>query len=66
MIRAGVQIAAHCIGAATRFVYTDRGDVPEYEILVAEMPRYLPVRYVPNDDLRAGRRAPTARARGSC
>jgi L-arabinokinase len=51
----GYGIVTDCIGAATRFVYTDRGDFPEYEILVAEMPRYLPVRYVANDDLRAGR-----------
>ena len=51
----GYGIVTDCIGAETRFVYTDRGDFPEYPILVAEMPRYLPVRYVSSDDLRAGR-----------
>jgi len=51
----GYGIVTDCIGAGTRFVYTDRGDFPEYPILVAEMPRYLPTRYVSNDDLRAGR-----------
>ena len=39
----------------TRLVYTDRGDFPEYEILVAEMPRYLPVAFVSNENLRACR-----------
>jgi hypothetical protein len=51
----GYGIVTDCIGAGTRLVYTDRGDFPEYPILVAEMPRYLPVRYVSNDDLRTGR-----------
>jgi L-arabinokinase len=51
----GYGIVTDCIGAGTRFVYTDRGDFPEYPILVAGMSRYLPVCYVSNDDLRAGR-----------
>jgi L-arabinokinase len=51
----GYGIVTDCIGAGTRFVYTDRGDFPEYPILVAGMPRYLPVRYVSNDSLHAGR-----------
>jgi len=58
----GYGIVTDCIAAGTRFVYTDRGDFPEYEILVAEMPRYLPVRYVANDDLRAGRLGEALRA----
>jgi hypothetical protein len=36
-------------------VYTDRGDFPEYPLLVAEMVRYLPCVYVSNEDLSAGR-----------
>ena len=51
----GYGIVTDCIGAATRFVYTDRGDFPEYEILVAEMPLYLTECYVSNGDLRARR-----------
>jgi len=51
----GYGIVTDCIGAGARFVYTDRGDFPEYEIFVAEMPRFLPVRFVSNDDLRASR-----------
>jgi hypothetical protein len=35
-------------------VYTDRGDFPEYEVLVREMPRYLPALFVTNDELRRG------------
>ena len=51
----GYGIVSDCIGARTRLVYTDRGDFPEYPVLVAEMPRYLPVAYVSNEDLRHGR-----------
>ncbi len=51
----GYGIVSDCIGARTRLVYTDRGDFPEYPVLVAEMPRYLPVAYVSNQDLRDGR-----------
>ena len=51
----GYGIVTDCVGAGTRLVYTDRGDFPEYEVLVAEMPRYLPVAFVSNADLRAGR-----------
>ena len=51
----GYGIVTDCIGAATRLVYTDRGDFPEYPILVAEMQRYLPVAFASNDDVRAGR-----------
>jgi L-arabinokinase len=51
----GYGIVSDCIGAAARFVYTDRGDFPEYPILVAEMPRYLPVAFASSADVRAGR-----------
>jgi hypothetical protein len=36
-------------------VYTERGDFPEYPILVEEMTRWLPAVHVSNDDLLAGR-----------
>ena len=51
----GYGIVTDCIGARTRLVYTDRGDFPEYPILVAEMPRYLPVVFASNEDVREGR-----------
>ena len=51
----GYGIVSDCIGARTRLVYTDRGDFPEYPILVSEMPRYLPVAFASNADVRAGR-----------
>ena len=43
------------IGARSRLVYTERGDFPEYPILVREMGRYLPCVHVSNEDLMAGR-----------
>jgi hypothetical protein len=51
----GYGIVSDAIGAGARLVYTDRGDFPEYPILVAEMTRYLPCHYVSNADLLAGR-----------
>jgi hypothetical protein len=51
----GYGIVSDCIGAGTRLVYTDRGDFPEYPILVAGMAEHLPVAFVSNEDLRAGR-----------
>lgn len=54
----GYGIVSDAIGAGTRLVYTERGDFPEYPILVREMAAYLPVAHVSNDDLRAGRLRP--------
>ena len=51
----GYGIVTDAIAGRTRIVYTERGDFPEYPILVAEMARYLPSIHVSNDDLRAGR-----------
>jgi hypothetical protein len=51
----GYGIVTDAIAGRTRLVYTDRGDFPEYAVLVEQMPRYLPVAYVSNQDLRAGR-----------
>ena len=53
----GYGIVTDAIGARTRLVYTDRGDFPEYPILVEEMKRYLPTAYATNDDVRQGRLA---------
>ena len=51
----GYGIVTDCIGARTRLIYTDRGDFPEYPVLVSEMRRYLPVAFVSNADIRTGR-----------
>jgi hypothetical protein len=51
----GYGIVTDCIGAGTRLVYTDRGDFPEYPVMVAEMPRSLPCVFVSNDELLEGR-----------
>jgi hypothetical protein len=51
----GYGIVSDAIAARTRMVYTERGDFPEYPILVEEMARWLPSRHVSNADLLAGR-----------
>ncbi|HEY6549370.1 MAG TPA: hypothetical protein VI589_15750 [Vicinamibacteria bacterium] len=51
----GYGIVTDAIGAGTRLVYTDRGDFPEYPILVEGMKSYLPTAYVTNDEVRTGR-----------
>jgi L-arabinokinase len=51
----GYGIVSDAIGARTPVVYTERGDFPEYPILVREMPRFLACAHVSNDDLMAGR-----------
>ena len=51
----GYGIVTDCIGAGTRLVYTDRGDFPEYPVMVAEMGRYLPAVFASNDEVREGR-----------
>jgi len=51
----GYGIVTDAISGHSRLVYTDRGDFPEYPLLVAEMVRYLPCVYVSNEDLSAGR-----------
>jgi hypothetical protein len=50
----GYGIVTDCIGAGARLVYTERGDFPEYPVMVAEMGRYLPAVHVSNADLRDG------------
>jgi L-arabinokinase len=57
----GYGIVADVAGARRRLVYTDRGDFPEYPILVRDMPAYFPVAHVSNGDLLAGRIGPAVR-----
>jgi hypothetical protein len=50
----GYGIVSDAIGAGTRMLYTDRGDFPEYPILVREMAAWLACAYVTNEDLLRG------------
>ena len=51
----GYGIVSDAAAAGTRMIYTERGDFPEYPILVREMTRYLAAVHVSNEDLVAGR-----------
>jgi L-arabinokinase len=51
----GYGIVSDAIGAGVRMIYTERGDFPEYDVLVKELPRWLPCVHVSQAELRAGR-----------
>jgi hypothetical protein len=51
----GYGIVTDAIAARTPLVYTERGDFPEYPIMVAEMKRYVATAHVSNADFRAAR-----------
>ena len=51
----GYGIASECIANGTPLLYTSRGDFPEYDALVDEMPRYLRCRHISREDLVNGR-----------
>jgi L-arabinokinase len=51
----GYGIVSDVIAARGRLVYTERGDFPEYPILVREMAACLPAAHVSNADLAQGR-----------
>ena len=55
LTKPGYGVVSDAIGAGTPIVYTDRGDFPEYPILVEGMKRVLACAHVSNADLRAGR-----------
>ena len=55
LTKPGYGIVSDAIAAGTRIVYTERGDFPEYPILVAGMQRHVPCAHLGNDDLLAGR-----------
>ena len=50
----GYGIVSDAIGAGTRMIYTDRGDFPEYPILVREMAQWLACEYVTNAQVLKG------------
>jgi hypothetical protein len=51
----GYGIVAECIANDTAMLYTSRGRFAEYDVMVKEMPRYLRCRFLPLEDLLAGR-----------
>jgi L-arabinokinase len=51
----GFGIVAECIANDTAILYTSRGRFVEYDVMVAEMPRFLRCQYLDLDDLLAGR-----------
>jgi hypothetical protein len=50
----GYGIIAECIANGTAMLYTSRGQFAEYDVLVAEMPRYLRCGYLDHQALLAG------------
>jgi hypothetical protein len=51
----GYGIVTDAIAARTPLVYVERGDFPEYPIMVAEMQQWLPSVHVSGEKLRSGR-----------
>lgn len=58
----GYGIVTDAIAAGTRLLYADRGDFPEYPVLVREMQRWLTCAHVPSERLRVGAIEPELRA----
>ena len=54
----GYGIIAECLANDTALLYTSRGHFIEYDVLVAEMPRFLRVAYIDHAELFSGRWAP--------
>ena len=50
----GYGIVSECVANQTALLYTSRGRFVEYEVFVAEMPRVLRCRHIPQADLLAG------------
>lgn len=55
LTKPGYGIVSDCLALKVPLVYSDRGDFPEYEILVREVKRRLPHRHIPQRDLLSGR-----------
>lgn len=51
----GYGIVSECVANGTAMLYTSRGRFIEYDLFVAEMPRLLRCRYLPQEELFAGR-----------
>lgn len=55
LTKPGYGIISDSIANHTPMLYTSRGPFAEYDVFVAEMPEILRCRFIPQDDLRAGR-----------
>jgi hypothetical protein len=62
MTKPGYGIIAECIAADRPMVYTSRGAFREYDLLVAEMRRYVRSHFISREDLYAGRWSDVLRA----
>jgi len=51
----GFGIVAECLANKTAMLYTSRGRFAEYDVMVAELPRFLKCAFVPQPDMLAGR-----------
>ena len=51
----GYGIITECIANDTAVLYTSRGHFPEYDVLVAEMPKHLRSAFIGQEDLFAGK-----------
>lgn len=51
----GYGIVSECLAGNTPLLFTSRGRFAEYDVFVAEMPRVLRCRFIPQEDLMAGR-----------
>jgi len=58
----GYGIVSECIANDTALLYTSRGRFVEYDVFVEAMPRVLRCRYIPQEDLLAGRWADAVEA----
>jgi L-arabinokinase len=54
----GYGIVSECVAGNTPLLFTSRGRFVEYDVFVAEMPRVLRSRFIPQDDLMSGRWRP--------
>jgi hypothetical protein len=50
----GYGIIAECAAHQTAILYTSRGHFVEYDVLVREMPRYVPSQFIPQEALFSG------------
>ena len=51
----GYGIITECIANDTAVLYTSRGHFPEYDVLVADMPKYLRAAFIGQEELFAGK-----------
>jgi L-arabinokinase len=58
LTKPGYGIVSECVANDAPLLYTSRGPFVEYDVFVAEMPRVLRCRFMPQDDLRSGRWRP--------